>query len=124
MKTFRYLSIFLALLTMVGEVYRSIGDGRHFMFVWDDILSGAFMIVAALLFTKDTPVRRAAFAGAWGVAVGMLYGSFFSKLLSDVPINSGNLNPDFLIIFIGISFAISIFALITAIFLPYKGNLP
>jgi len=37
MKTFRHFTMALAVLIMVGEVYRSIGDGRHIMFVLDDI---------------------------------------------------------------------------------------
>lgn len=77
MKIFRYISIFLAVLLMAGEVFRSWGDGRHIMFILDDFFAGIFMIFAALRFTTDTPARRATFAAAWGVAVGMLYGSFF-----------------------------------------------
>ena len=119
MKAFRYFSIALGLLNMLGEFYRSIGDGRHIMFVLDDTFLGLALIVSALLFTKDTPPRRAFFAASWGAAAGGVYGSFFSKLLSEGPINSGNLNANFLTGFLGVFFVISILGVILAIRLPY-----
>ena len=73
----------LALLIMAGEIYRSIGDGRHIMFVLDDVFLGLAMFISALLFTKDTLPKRAFFAASWGAAAGGVYGSFFSKLLSE-----------------------------------------
>lgn len=120
MKAFRYFSMGLAILIMVGEVYRSIGDGRHIMFVLDDIFLGIAMFFSALWFTKDTLPKRAFFAASWGAAAGGVYGSFFSKLLGDEAINSGNLNPTFLTAFLGVFFLISILGAFLAIRLPYK----
>lgn len=120
MKAFRYFSMALAVLIMVGEVYRSVGDGRHIMFVLDDVFLGLAMFFSALWFTKDTLPKRAFFAASWGAAAGGVYGSFFGKLLSDGPINSGNLNATFLTAFLGVFFAISILGVILAIRLPYK----
>jgi uncharacterized membrane protein len=120
MKAFRYFTMALAVLIMVGEVYRSIGDGRHIMWILDDIFLGLAMLIGAIYFTKDTPPRRAFFAASWGAAAGGVYGSFFSKLLSADPINSGNLNPTFLTAFLGVFFVISILCVILAIRLPYK----
>ena len=119
MKALRYFTIALGLLNMLGEFYRSVGDGRHIMFVLDDTFLGLALIISALLFTKDTPPRRAFFAASWGAAVGGIYGSFFSKLLAEEPINSGNLNPNFLTGVLGVLFVISILAVILAIRLPY-----
>ena len=119
MKTFRYFTIALGLINMLGEFYRSIGDGRHILFVLDDTFLGLALILSALWFTEDTPPKRAFFAASWGAAVGGIYGSFFSKLLSETPINSGNLNPDFLRGILGVLFAVSILSLILAIRLPY-----
>lgn len=119
MKMFRKLSIVLALLLMAGETFRSYGDGRHIMFILDDFFAGIFMIWAALKFTRDEPARRAAFAAAWGVAAGMLYGSFFGKLLADAPINSGNFDPNLLTGLIGIAFFGSLLGLYLAIKFPY-----
>ena len=111
--------MFLAIFLMVCEVWRSWGDGRHIMFILDDFFAGLFMLYAAARFTQDTPARRAMFASAWGVAVGMLYGSFFGKLLAEGPINSGNWGADILTGAIGVAFVLSIFGLILAIKMPY-----
>lgn len=119
MKAFRYFTIALGLFNMLGEFYRSVGDGRHIMFVLDDTFLGLALIFSALWFTKDTPPKRAFFAASWGAAAGGVYGSFFYKLLSDVPINSGNLNASFLTAFLGVLLAISILGVILAIRLPY-----
>ena len=81
------------------------------------------MIFAVLNFTSDTPARRAMFAAAWGVAAGMLYGSFFGKLLRDYPINSGNLNAGFLTLAVGVAFFGSLIGLALAIRLPYGEKL-
>lgn len=119
MKTFRYFSIILGLLNMLGEFYRSVGDGRHIIFVLDDTFLGLALIFSALWFTKDTSPRRAFFAASWGAAAGGVYGSFFSKLLAEGPINSGNLNANFLTTFLGVFFVISVLGVILAIRLPY-----
>lgn len=123
MKIFRYISIFLALVLIGGEMWRSYGDGRHIMFKLDDVFAGAFMIYAALNFTSDTPARRAIFAAAWGAAAGMLYGSFFGKLLGGYPINSGNWNAGFLTLAVGVAFVGSLIGLVLAIKMPYGSNL-
>jgi len=120
MKAFRYFTMVLAVIIMVGEIYRSIGDGRHIMFVLDDIFLGLAMFFSALWFTKDTAPKRAFFAASWGAAAGGMYGSFFGKLLSTAPINSGNFSPAFLTTIIGVIFAITILGIILAIRLPYK----
>lgn len=120
MKAFRYFTIALGAVNMLGEFYRSVGDGRHIMFVLDDTFLGLALIISAVLFTKDTPPRRAFFAASWGAAAGGVYGSFFSKLFAEDPINSGNLNPTFLTAFLGVFFLISILGVILAIRLPYK----
>lgn len=120
MKRLRYFTMILAVTIMAGEVYRSIGDGRHIMFVLDDIFLGVAMLLSALWFTEDTLQKRAFFAAAWGAAAGGVYGSFFSKLLADTPINSGNLDPIFLTAFLGVFFCISIICVWLAIRLPYS----
>jgi len=112
--------IVLAVIVMVGEVVRSWGDGRNIIWVLDDILAGLYMLAATLYFTSDTPARRAFFASAFGIAVGMLYMSFFSSFLDPAATNSGNFNLDFLVAVKGILFAASILGLVASILLPYS----
>lgn len=120
MKTFLRISIVLALIIMVGEIWRSWGDGRNIIWVLDDVLAGFYMIVAAIMFKRDAPTLRALFASSWGVAVGMLYMSFFSSLLAPEALNAGNFNKDFLITAKGICFALSFIGLAAAILLPFR----
>ncbi len=119
MKTFRYLTILLALIIMIGELYRSYGDGRHIVWVLDDFFVGSLLIAAAINFTSDSLPKRAFFAGAWGVGLGMIYPSFFASLLDGAAFNSGNLNWKFLLGVKGFGFVMTIIAFILAIRMPY-----
>ena len=120
MKIFLRISIALALVNIVGEIYRSWGDGRNIVWVLDDVLAGLYLIFAALMFTKDTPARRALFASAWGVGLGMIYMSFFASLLSGDEFNSGNLNWQFLLFVKAVIFIGCILGVAAAILLPFK----
>lgn len=124
MKKFRALMIVLALAVMVGEVVRSWGDGRNIIWVLDDILAGLYMLAAAIAFKADTPALRAFFASAFGIAVGMLYMSFFSSFLEPASTNSGNFNLNFLITVKGILFVASILGLAASILMPYAKDTP
>jgi len=53
------------------------------------------------------------------VAAGMLYGSFFGKLLSDGPINSGNFDPGLLTGMLGVCFFASLLGIYLAITMRY-----
>lgn len=119
-RTFRYITIFLASVNIIGELYRSWGDGRNIVWVLDDVLAGIFLIVAAMLFTRDTKARRAGFAAAWGVGLGMIYGSFFSSLFDGADFNSGNLDWQFLLAVKAFIFLLCIFGVYAAIFWPYE----
>ncbi len=120
MKFFRIMTIVLASINILGEIYRSWGDGRHIIWKLDDVFSGVLLITAAILFTKDTPARRAFFAAAWGVGLGMIYSSFFASFLEGSNFNSGNLNWQFLLGVKAFIFGLCIVAVIAAIRLPYK----
>jgi len=120
MKAFRYITIFLALINVIGELFRSWGDGRNIVWVLDDVLASGFLITAALLFTRDTKARRAGFAAAWGVSLGMIYMSFFSSLLGGASFNAGNLDWQFLLAVKAFIFLLCIFGVYAAIFWPYE----
>ena len=120
MKTFIKITIFLATINIFGEIYRSWGDGRNIVWILDDVLAGLLLIVAAIMFTKDTLTRRALFAAAWGVSLGMIYMSFFSSLLNGSEFNSGNLDWQFLLVVKAFIFLLCIFGVFAAVRLPFK----
>jgi hypothetical protein len=117
-KALRILAIVGALLLMGGEAYRSWGVGRPVAFWMDDMLAGAMMIAAAIMVGRPTRVTRSFFSAAWGVAVGMLYGSFFGKLFDAASANPGNFPLGLLTALLGVAFAISIAGLFASIVLP------
>ena len=118
MRAFRIFSIICALGLMIGEAYRSWGVGRPIAFVLDDMLAGAMMIAAAIMVVRPTRARRSFLSAAWGVAVGMLYGSFFGKVFDPASTNSGNFSLGLLTALVGVAFAISLAGLIASILLP------
>ena len=117
-KALRILSIIGALLLMDGEAYRSWGMGRPVAFWMDDMLAGGMMIAAAIAVRRPTRATRSFFSASWGVAVGMLYGSFFGKVFDPASSNPGNFSLGLLIALIGFAFLVSIAGLIASILLP------
>ena len=118
MKLLRIISIIGALLLMAGEAYRSWGAGRPVAFWMDDMLAGALLIAAAILVGHPTRARRSFLSAAWGVSVGMLYGSFFGKVFDPANATPGNFSLGLLTALVGVAFAISIAGLIASILLP------
>ncbi|WP_034161274.1 hypothetical protein [Sphingomonas sp. ERG5] len=118
MKPLRIVAIIGALLLMVGEAYRSWGVGRPVAFWMDDMLAGAMMIAAAIAVRNPTRATRSFFSAAWGVSVGMLYGSFFGKLFDPTRSDPGNFSLGLLTALIGVAFLIAIAGLIASILLP------
>lgn len=119
-KTLRILAFTLGTSLIIGELWRSWGAGRPFVFVIDDVIIGGFLIVGAWRFSKDTLKRRAMLAAGWGMNFGMLYVSFFSKVITPETTNAGNWNMGILTLLLGIAFATSIFGLIATLLLPNK----
>ncbi|MGH6615347.1 hypothetical protein [Sphingomonas sp.] len=118
MKALRIIAIIGAVLIMVGEAYRTWGTGRPVPAWMDDMLLGTMMIAAAIAVGRPTVATRSFFSAAWGVAVGMAYGSFFGKLLDPANSHPGNLPLGFLTWAIGFAFIVSIGGLIASILLP------
>lgn len=118
MRLLRLAAVLLALSLMIGEAWRSWGVGRPVMFVLDDQLMGSFLIAAAWAVRIDTRTRRAAFAAAWGVTAGMLYGSFFGKVFEPQTADAGNWDLGVLTILIGVAFAVSLIGMVFSIALP------
>jgi hypothetical protein len=104
----RVLASVLAASLIIGELWRSWGAGRPLAFVLDDILIGSCLIVGAVLFRTVTMKRYGFFVGSWALAVGMLYGSFFNKLLSPATEQAGNWGMGLLTFLVGLAFMTSV----------------
>ena len=113
----RAAGVLLALSLMLGELWRSWGAGRPLVFVLDDFVFGLPLLVAAIL-GATTPWRRAFLAAAWGGNVGMLYGSFFTKVVEPGTVTAGNWNQAVLTGLIGVAFVVAIAGLAATLALP------
>jgi len=117
----RIMAALLGSTLMIGELIRSWGQGRPLVFVLDDFCIGIPLVVTALLMAKDTKPRRAAFAGAWGATAGMLYPSFFGKLIEqDAVAAATNIPFHTLTVILGVLFALSIGGLIASVTLKTR----
>ena len=111
----RALAITLALSLMMGEAARSWGVGRP-AYAWlDDQIMGAMLLAGAWLASRPTPARLAFLAAAWGVNAGMLYGSFFGKLVEPARAQPGNFDLDLLTALIGLAFVTSLVGLLLTV---------
>ncbi len=120
MKALRIIAVLGALALMIGEAYRSWGVGRPVAFWMDDMLAGALLIGAAIAVGRETMARRALFTGAWGVAGGMLYGSFFGKVFAPQDATPGNFDVGVLTILVGIAFTIAVIGFVWSLIAPYR----
>lgn len=112
----RALAVALGSLLVAGETFRSYGRGRPLAFVVDDYLIGAGLILGAIFFRPESLRRRAAFAAAWAVTSGGLYGSFFGKLLAEPGAEfQSNIPGGLLTALIGAAYATSLFGMIGTI---------
>lgn len=124
MKFLRVWAVLLALSLMIGELWRSWGAGREFIFVIDDQIMGVLLIWSAYLLKQETLRRRAFFSAAWAFNVGMLYGSFFGKIVRPEDSNPGNWDFGILTALIGLAFVSAIIGMIASILLPHQGQTP
>lgn len=122
MRALRIVAVLHALSLMIGECWRSWGVGRPVMFVLDDMLMGGFLLAAAWAVGRETVRTRAAFAGAWGVVTGMLYGSFFGKVFDPARAQAGNWDLGVLTALLGVAFAVSLAGLWFSLTLPLRGE--
>ena len=114
----RVCGVLLALALMGGEVWRSWGADRPFVFVVDDFVFGVPLLIAALLAKRPTARARPLLSAAWAGNVGMLYGSFFTKVVDPVATNAGNWDADVLTWLIGLAFMISVLGVIGTLVHP------
>lgn len=124
MKALRILGALGALSLMIGELWRSWGAGRHILFILDDQFAGLLMLAGVWAMRRDSVSNRALFASGWGVAAGMLYGSFFGKVIDPASAQPGNWNVGVLTALLGIAFAISLCGLVACIAIPPDKAIP
>lgn len=108
-RVLRALGVLQGAGLMLGETLRSWGQGRALAFVLDDFWIGGGVLLTALAFRPDSLRRRAAFAAAWGANAGMLYPSFFEKVLASAGTSfHSNYSGGLLTALIGLAFATSL----------------
>lgn len=102
---------------MAGELIRSAGQDRPLVFVVDDFFIGIPLVLTAWLMSKPTTARRAAFSAAFAASAGMLYGSFFGKLINPGGDFSTSIEPGFLTFLIGLAFFSAVISLLLSLWL-------
>ena len=106
---------------MIGESIRSWGQDRNLLFVLDDFLIGVPLLVTAILMREPTMARWCAFSASYAATAGMLYGSFFGKLVDLSRPVSSNIEIRLLTALIGLAFLSSLIGLIASIHLSSRG---
>jgi len=114
----RIIAVIHGLSLIAGETYRSWGAGRHWLFVVDDYWIAGLLLVGAFLVKPANARTRALFAAGWGANAGMLYGSFFGKLIEPASSNPGNFGIGPLTALIGLAFVTSVLGMTASILLP------
>lgn len=115
-----YLAIVYAVLLMTGETIRRYGEWGHWSRWADDYLMGLFLIIPAFLILKGQRFGVPILLAGWGFNAGLLYGSFFSKVTADANSFQTNIEPNLLIILIGLAFFTSILAMFWLIVIEIK----
>jgi hypothetical protein len=100
---------------MIGETIRSWGQGRNLLFVLDDFCIGVPLVVTAILMANPTPARWCAFSASYAATAGMLYGSFFGKLIDLSNPVATNIEIRLLTALIGLAFVSSLVGLIASV---------
>jgi hypothetical protein len=117
-KTLRIAAIAFGVLVIAGEIFRSWGERAIIMWL-DDFMVGAALIAAALLLSPETPRRRAIFSAAWAFAVGIIYISFFDKVVLAEAIGPG-VEFNRLNIFVTLSLVLAAAGLAASLVIPFS----
>src|SRR5262245_11312299 len=115
----RFWRIWAAVLgasLMIGETIRSWGQGRNLLFVLDDFVIGIPLVLTAFLMARPSPARRCAFS-AFAATAGMLYPSFFGKLVDLSQPASSNVEIGLLTGLIGAALLSSLVGLVASVYL-------
>ncbi len=111
----RVWAVLLGSSLMIGETIRSWGQGRNPLFILDDFLIGVPLIITAMLMARPSTPRRCAFSASFAASAGMLYGSFFNKLVDLSNPASSSIDVRLLTALIGLAFVSSVIGLLGSI---------
>ena len=112
----RIMSIGLGSALMIGETLRSLGQDRPFAFIADDFLFGGALVIAGWLARRDAPLRLRALSAAFAGAAGLLYSSFFAKLVGP-PGHQSNIDEGLLTALVGAAFLTALIGLALSLFI-------
>jgi multisubunit Na+/H+ antiporter MnhB subunit len=115
-----YLAIVFGLIIISTETYRRYGDFGHWSRWMDDYLIGLFLIIPAILVLKGHKFSISLLIAGWAFSSGLLYGSFFSKVIDVENIKQSNIPTATLIDLIGIALFVSVASLLWLLILEYK----
>lgn len=118
----RILGVLYGCSIMFGEVLRSWGVGRHWVWIVDDFVVGLPLVVAAILVKRPTLRRRCAFSAAWAANAAMVYPSFFTKLLEPERSDAGNAPAEALMIGAGFALAQCVICAIASILIDPESS--
>ena len=86
------------------------------------ILIGIPLVAAALIMSNPNPARHAVLTASFAATAGMLYGSFFGKLVDlDAPAST-NIEIGVLTALIGMAFVSSVIGMINSIYLSGRSH--
>jgi hypothetical protein len=122
MTFWRFWAALLGASLVIGETIRSWGQGRNLLFVFDDFLIGIPLVVTAVLMGNPTPARWCAFAASFAATAGMLYGSFFGKLVDLSSPASSNIEIRLLTALIRLAFLSSVIGLVATVRLAARAG--
>lgn len=77
----RGLAYALAPFFLVVDVWRRFGRWHEWPIILDDVLGGAFGLVALVIARRSASEGRVYLAAVWGYGVAMMYQSFFGQLM-------------------------------------------
>lgn len=116
MKTFEVRAAYVMGFALpILETLRRRTNFAHLAMYVDDYIAGIILLIAAVAVTRGRPWGPALLAGAWGILVGGLYGSFFGQLDNELANDISGLNNWVVVVIKGIAFAISIVCFVRSV---------
>ncbi len=126
MRYFRIFTVLAVVLALGLELYHSVllwswhTPGLARWVLLGDYLAAPVLLLASLVFSRDTTARRAFFASGWGMATAFYYQRFSTELLSPSFETPNSFSSSTLA---SIPLMVSLIGLAAAILLPYESKI-